>query len=219
MQNVIIFGTGPLARLLHHLIETTTTDKVAAFTVDAEYKNGSEFEGKPVYAYEELEQRIATDGLRFICAVGYSSMRMRQQVFLRLKTDGRLFYSYISPSAVIDSSVMLGDNTIIFANVVIEPFCVLGDNNLFWSSCILCHDTKVGDNNFFAANSTIGGFCHIGNNCFFAFSSVITQNLTIEDESLIGASAVLLQSTARATKYLGNPARDVSRHSDIGITL
>jgi sugar O-acyltransferase (sialic acid O-acetyltransferase NeuD family) len=219
MQQLIIFGTGPLARLLHHLIETTTRDKVVAFTVDAAYKTYGQFEGKPVYAYQELEQHIATDNIKLLCAVGYSDMRARQQLFLRLKADGRRFYSYISPAAVVDSTVVLGDNSVIMANVVIEPFCVLGDNNLLWSSSTLCHDSTVGSHNFVAAGTTIGGCCRIGDLCFFGFNTVVIQQLHIADESLIGASALVLHDTVLAGKYIGSPARVVSTHQDTGIRL
>lgn len=219
MQQVIIFGTGPLARLLHHLIETTTEDSVLAFTVDAVYKTCEQFDGKPVYAYQQLEQHIVTGNIRLLCAVGYSDMRAREQLFLRLKADGRRFYSYISPAATVDSSVRPGENSVILANVVIEPFCVVGDNNVFWSSVTLCHDSIVGSHNFIAAGTTIGGCCQIGNLCFFGFNAVVVQQLHIADESLIGASALVLQNTEYAGKYIGSPARAVSTHPDSGIRL
>ena len=219
MQHVVVFGTGPLARLLRHLIETTTGDKVVAFTVDAAYKTCEQFEGKPVYAYHELEQSLVTDDIKLLCAIGYSNMRLRQQLFLRLKADGWRFYSYISPAAVVDSSAVLGDNSVIMANAVVEPFCVLGDNNLLWSSSTLCHDSIVGNHNFVAAGTTIGGCCRIGDLCFFGFNAVVSQQLHIADESLIGASALVLHDTAFAGKYLGSPARVVSTHQDTGIRL
>lgn len=219
MRQVVVFGTGLLARLLQHFIETTTADRVVAFVVDAGYQAMSQFEGKPVYSYDEIDQRCQDQEWWFICALGYSNMRARQQVFTRLKADGRRFYSYISPQAKLDPTVVCGDNTIVFPNAVVEPFCQLGDNNIIWSSVVICHDTRLGSHNFLAANTTVGGCCRIGTLCFFGFGSVVIQELEIADESLIGAAAVVVRSTEAMTKYLGNPAKSVSQHELAGIRI
>jgi len=218
-QLIVIFGCGPLARLLNHLISTTTNDHVIAFTVDSDYRTTDTFEGKPLYSYEDLQRYINANEVKFLLAFGYSSMRMRANVFNRLKNASLQFYNYISPFSFVDPSVILGENTIIFPKVVIEPFCTIGDNNLFWSSSTICHDSIIGDNNFFASNSTVGGECFIGNCCFFAFSSTVVQNITVSDESLVGASSLVLSSTEASTRYLGCPAVASGSHHDTGIRL
>jgi UDP-N-acetylbacillosamine N-acetyltransferase len=219
MQKLIIFGTGTLAKLLHHYIVTTTDDLVVGFTVDALHHDACVFDRKPVYEYESIDNSVDTSDIRFISAVGYASMRSRRSVFQRLKADGRQLYSYISPSAVIDSSAILGENSIIFPLVVVEPFCQLGDNNILWSGSTVCHDANIGSHNFIAANATLGGFISMGNCCFIGFNAVAVQHLSIADETLVGASALLLQSTDAATRYLGSPAKAVATHEDTGIVI
>lgn len=219
MQQLIIFGTGPLAKLLHHYIVTTTSDRVIGFTVDTLHFTTDEFDDKPVYNYDNIDKHIDTKETCFISAVGYASMRARKAVFQRLKADGRKLYSYISPSAVIDSSATLGENSIIFPLVVVEPFSRLGDNNMLWSGCTVCHDAVIGSHNFIAANATLGGFVSMGDCCFIGFNAVAVQHLTIADETLLGASALLLNSTLAATRYLGSPAKAVATHADSGILI
>lgn len=219
MQKLIIFGTGTLAKLLHHYIVTTTNNEVIGFTVDALQRDTDLFEDKPVYDYENIDKHIDSSDICFISAVGYASMRARRSVFRRLKADGRALYSYISPSAVIDSSAIFGENSIVFPLVVVEPFCRLGDNNILWSGSTVCHDAAVGSHNFVAAKATLGGFVSMGDCCFIGFNSVVAQHLTIADETLVGASALVLNSTAAATRYLGCPAKAVSTHVDKGIQI
>lgn len=219
MQQVVIFGLGPLANLLHHLIETTTDDYVVAFTVDAKYQTDALFCGKPVYAFEDIKEKLDSHGYKIFCAIGYSKMRARMEIFRRLKLAGWQFYSYISPTAVIDSSVTLGDNSVILDNVVIEPFCVVGDNNLIWSSVTLCHENVVGSHNFIAAGTVVGGCCRIGDLCFLGFNTVVIQNRIIADESLLGASSLILEDTVVAGKYIGSPAKIVGSHAETGILI
>ena len=219
MSNIVIFGTGTLAKLMHHLIETTTHDSVICFAVNDNYKHQNMFEGKPVYSYESIGAEGFTENALFLCAIGYSNMRARKSIFERLKSDGRKFYNYISPHALLDETVTLGENNIIFHNANIEPFCAIGNNNIIWSSALICHDVECGDHNFFAANVTIGGFCKVKNLCFFGFSSTIIDNLEVSDETLVGATSLLLTSTSPSTKYIGNPATVTGTHFREGITI
>lgn len=216
---VIIVGTGSLARILAHWIDASTDSYVKGFTVDQEFFSQSEFCGKPVYPYQKIDQIIVDAKLQFLIAVGYANMRRREELFHRLKQDGRSFYSYISPEACVDKSVYLGENSIVFPAVVIEPFCQIGHHNIFWSSAVICHDSQIGHHNFFAAHTVLGGECHVGDRCFFGFSSVVTQQITVADETLLGANSLLLESSDAGCRYIGTPARFVCEHKTGGICL
>jgi len=216
---VIIIGTGSLAKILAYWIDASNDSYVKGFAVDREFLSQPEFCGKPVYPYQDIDYIVQDEGVKFLIAVGYANMRRREQLFNRLKQDGRIFYSYLSPDACIDQTVQLGENSIVFPAVVIEPFCQIGNHNIFWSGAVICHDSQIGHHNFFAAHTVLGGECRVGNSCFFGFSSVVAQQIIVADETLLGANSLLLKSSEAGARYLGTPARYVSEHKTEGICL
>jgi len=62
-----------------------------------------------------------------------------------------------SPTAVIDSSSVYGDNVFIGHNVVIEANCKIGNNVAILHNTIIFKGTIIGNNVTIGANNTIGG--------------------------------------------------------------
>lgn len=102
---------------------------------------------------------------------------------------------------------------------VVEPGVVLGDNNVIWSNATICHDSLVGNHNFFAANSTVGGRAVIASRSFFGFSSVVSHGVNVGDETLLGASGLLLSDNPGCGRYLGVPAAFKGGHEREGVCV
>lgn len=95
------------------------------------------------------------------------------------------------------------------AGAVVESAATLGDNNVLWSNCTICHDARVGHHNFFAAGVIIGGHATVGDRSFFGFGSIVRERRHVGHDTLLGASALLLQDTEPCGKYVGLPATRV----------
>lgn len=63
--------------------------------------------------------------------------------------------SAIHPTAVIDSSVVLGTNVAVGANAVISAGAVIGDNVQIGAGCFIGEHTQIGDNSLLWANVTV----------------------------------------------------------------
>lgn len=79
----------------------------------------------------------------------------------------------IHPSAVIDPSVILGENIYIGANVVIEKNVIIGDHSCIMPNVVIYPDVKIGTNTVLHSNCTIHERSHIGNNCVIHSGAVI----------------------------------------------
>ena len=55
MAKVIIFGVLDTAELAHFYLTHDSEHEVAAFTVNREYRQATEFKGVPVVAFEDVE--------------------------------------------------------------------------------------------------------------------------------------------------------------------
>ncbi|WP_432467951.1 acetyltransferase [Agarivorans sp. Z349TD_8] len=220
-MDIVIYGIGDLAKLLTQYINNSNSkhNSIIAYTADKKYCIKNSAYGKPLIPFNDLSSIISTSNTKILLAIGYKNMRIRKEAFDIIKSKGYSMASYVSESAHIDSSVKLGENSIIFPGTIIEPFCNIGDNNILWSGATICHDCIIGDHNFIAANATLGGKTYLGNSCFIGFNATIIQQLEITDETLIGAGSVVVSSTEPNTKYYGVPAKPIEKHISSGIMI
>lgn len=219
MNKLVIFGIGDLAGLLYYYLNNDSNYEVVAFCVDKQYLNSKIFNNLPVYALEDIDNYYNASEVKFILALGYSSMRFREIVYDKIVKLGFELINYISSKAIVAENVKLGFNNIILQGVVLEPNVEIGNNNIIWSSSIICHDVKIGNHNFIAAGSICGGFSHVKNLCFIGFNSTIIDNIIVENETLIGAKSLLIKNTDSHTKWFGSPAQKVGSHKDFGIKI
>ncbi len=219
VEKIIIYGIGDFARLMHHYFTTESDFEVSAFCVDQKYKKDNMLYGLPIISYEEIEKLYSAKKYSMFVAVGYSNMRVRKSLFDKAKSKGYKLVNFISRSSSLNSNIIFGENNVFFQNVCVEPFVVIGDNNIFWSSAVICHDATVGSHNFIAAGAIIGGFSKIEDLCFLGFRSTVIQNLTLSNETLLGANSLLLDDTSLSSLWLGSPAKLKGLHSAEGIKI
>lgn len=218
-NDIIIYGKGDFAKIILHYLQQDSVFNVVAFCVDKAYIDNDTFCDLPLIAFDDIESKYPSDAFKAFVAVGYSNMRARKTMYEKIKTKGYDCINYISSNALIDSSVEIGENNVILANTVLEAFVKIENNNIIWSSCNICHDVKISSHSFFASQSLIGGFSKIKNNCFIGFNSTVLQNIILEKETLVGAKSLVLKNTQEYTKYMGNPAKNISRHEEEGIRI
>ncbi|WP_417539706.1 acetyltransferase [Marinobacter sp.] len=220
MKEIVIYGAGSFAKMMRLYLDRVAGQRVVAFCVDDEFMRGiSSFDGLPLVAFENIEDLYPKNRYLMFVAVGYTSMRARHSMFERASLKGYHFLNYIDNGAMLDETVILGRNNVVFGGSVLEPFSRLGDNNIVWSSVTISHDVKIGNHCFFASQSLIGGNCTIENRSFIGFNSTCIQNILIAEESLIGAKSLVLSNTDAFSKNVGVPSVKVSSHSDKGILI
>jgi acetyltransferase-like isoleucine patch superfamily enzyme len=78
---------------------------------------------------------------------------------------------------------------------------------VFNLSCTVGHDVKIGDCNVFNPTVNISGGVHVKNNVLIGTGAQILQNLSICDESIVGAGAVVVKNIKETGIYAGIPAR------------
>lgn len=79
----------------------------------------------------------------------------------------------VHPSAVVDSTVKLGENVHIGANAVVEANAEIGDNTVVGANCYVGHFTKIGSDCLLYANVAIRERCVIGNRVIIHLGATI----------------------------------------------
>ena len=60
-QQITVFGTGEIAKLADFYFKHDSELEVAGFTVDAAFPDKNEFLGRPVAAFEDVQDRFPPD--------------------------------------------------------------------------------------------------------------------------------------------------------------
>ena len=218
-KQIIIYGIGEFAALMHYLFKTESPYEVVAFCVDKAYITNNTFDNLPVIPFEEIQEHYPNQNYAMFVAIGYRNMRNRSIMFHKAKDKGYSLVNFISPKAIIRDNLSIGENNALFSSSDIEPFATIGDNNIFWTRSILGHHVQVGSHNFFSGGAGLGGHCVIGDYCFMGNAALMINGITLADETYLVAGAVLLRDSQPSTKYHGNPCKRVSQHLETGIII
>jgi acetyltransferase-like isoleucine patch superfamily enzyme len=171
VENVVIYGNGPVATTIYHSLIRIAAYEVRAFTVDRESIASHELLGRPVIPFDEIQRIYLPETHRMLIAVGYcKTNRLRAERYHQAKAKGYTLITYISPKATIEPGVSVGDNCLVGTNTVIQPSVTIGS------------DVLIRDNIFIGHGATIGDHCYIGS------GAVILGRAAIGDYTLIGAN-------------------------------
>ncbi len=206
MKKIIIIGNSPNSRLAQFYFDRDTEYNVIGYAINREYIKTNEFFGLPVYAIEDISDKFPPSECDAFIAVGYNKMnKVREKLYNELKSKGYHLPNYISPRCSFLTEEPIGDNNFILEDNTIQPFVKIGSDNVFWSGNHIGHDGSIGDHNFITSHVVISGFVKVKNYCFLGVNSTIRDAITIENESLIAAGAIIMKDTIERGVYL--PAR------------
>jgi sugar O-acyltransferase (sialic acid O-acetyltransferase NeuD family) len=204
---VVLFGTGTVAEVIHYYLTHDSDYEVVAFTVDKEYRQNECKFDLPVVAFEDVQERYPPDEFDMFVAVAYSEMnKTRESKYKEAKDKGYDLISYVCSESMVWENVEIGDNCFIFENQTVQPFVEIGDNVILWSGNHIGHHSKIHDHCFVSSHVVVSGHVEIEPYCFLGVNSTISDGVTVAEGCLIGANALILNDTEEEQVYLGNEA-------------
>lgn len=195
MADIVIFGAGQTAEIASYYFENDTDHRVVAYTVDGSHLRESIFLGRPVVAFEEINQDFSIIKFSMHVAVSYQDLnKLRQIKYDAAKLKGYKLESYISSKAGNISPLVVGDNCLVLENQSIQPGVVIGNNVAVFGSVVLGHHSKIGDHCWLTSGAVLAGNTRIGNRCFLGVNCMIGHFVEVGDDSFIGAGALVTKS-------------------------
>lgn len=190
-KKVLLFGLGDFARVARVYLDVDSPHEVIGFTVDRQYVDREEFEGLPVFAYEDVLERYPPGEVLVYVALGFRKVnRQRAAIVERVKADGYELLSYVHSSVHrLGGSWRHGEHCFIFEENVIQPFVEIGDDVVLWSGNHIGHDVKIGDHCFISSHVVISGNAVIEPYCFLGVNAAVRNDITIGEGCVIGMGA------------------------------
>jgi len=202
-MKICIFGAGGSAR------ETYWIAKRCGYEVEAflDVKDGSFYDNIPI------KQENYFDPFKHLAVVAIGSSIIRKKISTQIMNKyGNVFISLIDPSCI-----LLSPNIIIGKGAVIAPKCVLtcdiaiGDFCQLNVNSVIMHDAKIGDFFTTAPGVHINGNVNIGNCVYFGSNSTTKENISIYENTIVGAGACIVKNIIESGTYAGVPATKMEK--------
>lgn len=124
----------------------------------------------------------------------------------RLLALGLALPSIVSPMAVINTDVVIGDGTVVMDGVVINPGSRIGECSIINTHATVEHDCTIGDCSHIAPGAILCGGVSVGAQSIIGAGACVLPGVRIGTCCLVGAGATVTRDLAEPGIYMGRPA-------------
>jgi UDP-perosamine 4-acetyltransferase len=207
-MKVLLYGAGGHARVVLDAARRQGLDVVAAIDDRADL-HGSTIDGVDIVGGDGALDDLRLRGVEgAVLGVGsIDAAPGRAAVYERLAARRFALPVVQHPSAVVASTALLGDATVVFAGAVINPHARVGRNVILNTASVIEHDCVVGDHTHISPGALLAGGVQIGEGTHVGIGAIVIQGVRIGANAMIGAGAVVIRDVADGQRVAGVPAR------------
>lgn len=208
MKDLIIYGCGSLGRVIEQIVfdinQHKNTWNLRGFIDDDENKHGNQVAGYPVLGGIEILKQHDNPAL----VMGFAAPSLRMRAVTKIFVTGhKEFATLIHPLAWISRRVEIGIGSIIYPGVHIDVDVKIGSHCIFNKLCTIGHDSVFEDFVTAAPGVNFGGNIHIGRGCDFGINSATIQGISVGENAVVGAGAIVIKSLPAECVAVGVPAK------------
>ena len=159
----------------------------------------------PVIGDSSQIESLGGQAAHFFVAIGNNAIR--QRVSATITDAGGQLVTLVHPSAVIGCDVIIGDGTLILANVVVNAFSSIGKGCILNTACSVDHDGAIADFVHLAPGTRLAGEVTVGERTFIGIGSAVIQQIQIGADVTVGAGSAVINHIEASSVVMGSPAR------------
>lgn len=213
---IAVYGAGGFGREVAWLVDDISNEEqphqVVCFIDDNEAHYGQIVNGVPVMGLAEARLRFPVAQ----AAVGIGTPQTREKVVQKVTDVGFAPAMLIHPRVERSRWINIGPGAVICAGNILTVNITLGAQVQINLDCTIGHDVVMGDYTTLAPGVHVSGWVHFGQRVYVGSGAVILQGtheapLTIGDDAVIGAGAVVTKPVPPGVTVVGVPARPLQR--------
>lgn len=196
MPRAWVFGGGGHARVVASMLDRTATFVVPHATAPDQVSEGDffarldEHRADPVY-------------------LGLGNADVRRRTYERLLAHGVRAARAIAPNAFIARDAEIGDGVVICPGAVVNSRARIGVCVIVNTLSGIDHDCILGDHTQVSPGVSLAGTVHVGSHGFFGIKAAVFPNVTIGNNVVVMAGALVTTAVPDRVQVGGSPARIV----------
>lgn len=213
MKKIVIIGASGHAKVVADIILSRKRDlnekiEIVAF-LDDNYKNLKYKEIFGISIVGGLDKIEYFNKENYYFVIGIGNNYIREKIF---EQHSKLsYYTAIHPKAVISEEVLIGEGTVIMANVVVNAYSVIGKQCILNTASIIEHDNKLKDYVHVSPNTILCGEVSVNNRSWIGAGTVIKQQVSIGKNVMVGAGSVIIRDVENNCTVVGNPGKIIKK--------
>ncbi len=128
---------------------------------------------------------LLTQYVMGIGGVTVAQLEKRHRLYCQYKQNGAQSLQLISNHAILSSSAVVGEGTIVCHRAIIQTNATIGNNVIINSGAIIEHDVIIEDGAHVAPGAIILGGAHIGALCMIGAGAVILPGCHVPNNTLV----------------------------------
>ena len=213
MKKILIIGSGTHAKVILSEIIQIKGYRIIGF-IDEYLKKGTIIE-----SYKNQEYKIVSNikGLKKLLKkntfgiIGIGSNFIRKKVAEEINKIYKNFNwaTIISINSAINGNVRIGKGSIIVSGSVINTGTKIGEHCLINTSSSIDHDNTFKNYSSTGPGVTTSGNVELGQCSHLGICSAVNHQITIQDNTIIGAQSLVLKNCDKNSVYFGIPAKKI----------
>lgn len=208
-NKIVLIGGGGHARVLIDLIRMSGKFEIAG-VLDSRLEKGKLILEIPVLGSDNVLAELYGKGVRNACiAVGsIKDNNKRKMLYEKVRQAGFETPVLIHQQTVISkSAARISSAAQIMAGAVIQTGVLIGENTIINTGAIVEHDCNVGSHVHICPGAVISGGCTIGEGAFIGVGATVIQGVNIGNGAVIGAGSVVIDNVPDGAEVKGVPAK------------
>lgn len=208
-KKIVLIGGGGHCKVVISILKKLVNFEIAGIVDN--YKADSFISGIKIIGTDDDLKDIYKSGVHnaLITVGSTKDNAKRYSLFNMAKKIGYKFSVIISPEAIADESVKIGEGTVVMPGSIINIDSSIGKNCIINTGAIIEHDCKIGDHCHIAPGVHISGSVEVEKLSFIGVGATIIQGIKIGKNVTIGAGSVIIKDIPDNVIALGNPAKIV----------
>lgn len=209
VQEIVVIGGGGHAKVLISILRKLNEFRAIGYT---DRKDNGLLLGVPFLGDDSELARLSGQDRQICGAIGVGQVGLgeaRSRLWERLEPIRLLFPVIVSPAAIVNEGVELGDGTVVMDAAVLNCGAAVGKGVIVNTGSIIEHEVVLGDWVHVAPGATISGGGRVGTCSMVGAGAVVIEGRTIGANCIIGAGAVVIRDITEPGVYAGCPARRI----------
>ena len=168
--------------------------------------------GKNYYNLGSISKIIKNkNNFKGIIGVGLNFSRKKIYEEITKVDKNFKFEKIVSKNAIIDSSVEIGDGTLVVSGSIINIGTKIGKHCYINTASVIEHDNNFEDFSSAGPRVVTGGNVTIGKYSYIGMGTIIKEQIEIKENTIIGAHSYVNKNCAKNLIFYGSPARKVKK--------